>query len=116
MMAKKKATPKPPKPIPVAVLLAACEAGLPIPEPEYRFAIPRMWRIDFAWPAQRIAVEIEGGVWTGGRHTRGSGFMGDMEKYNELALRGWHLLRVTPKQRDGGDLIPLLKRAAEAFR
>jgi len=110
-MAKRKAA----KAIPVAVMIAACEAGLPAPEPEYVFARPRLWRVDFAWPAQLIAVECEGGVWTGGRHTRGSGFMRDMEKYNELALRGWHLLRLTPQQLGSGELIHLLVRAAAAF-
>jgi hypothetical protein len=43
-----------------------------------------------------IALEVEGGVWTRGRHTRGKGFLGDMEKYNAAALGGWCVLRVTP--------------------
>lgn len=100
---------------PLAVLRASEEAGLPPPETEYLFALPREWRLDFAWPTVLVALEVEGGVWTGGRHTRGSGFLGDIEKYNELALRGWHLLRLTPSQVNAGDLIPLLTRAAQAF-
>jgi hypothetical protein len=43
-----------------------------------------------------IALEVEGGVWTGGRHTRGAGFVRDMEKYNRAGVLGWRLLRVTP--------------------
>lgn len=65
-----------------------------MPEPEYRFHPVRQWRIDFAWPSLKLAVEIEGGIWTRGRHTRGAGVKADMEKYNVLsAVMGWRLLR-----------------------
>ncbi|MDW3057363.1 hypothetical protein R8N49_14530, partial [Vibrio sp. 1978] len=47
--------------------------GLALPEKEYRFHETRRWRFDFAYPEQQLAVEVEGGTWTGGRHTRGSG-------------------------------------------
>ena len=80
-----------------------CRArGLPEPIPEYRFFPPRRWRFDLAWPDQLIALEIEGGVWTGGRHTRAPGFLRDMEKYNTAAAYGWRLLRATPAQVEGG--------------
>lgn len=63
------------------------------PEEELVFAPPRKWRFDFAFPDKMIAVEIEGGVWSGGRHRRPIGFIKDMEKYNAAALRGWRVLR-----------------------
>lgn len=50
-----------------------------------------------------LAIEIEGGIYSFGRHTRGSGFSKDMEKYNSLALHGISLLRYTPKQIKNGD-------------
>ncbi|QKQ48506.1 hypothetical protein [Achromobacter denitrificans] len=75
---------------------------------EYRFAPPRMWRFDFAWPEQRFAVEIEGGVWTNGRHTRGSGFVADTEKYNAAALAGWRVLRFTEKSVRDGSAVELV--------
>lgn len=65
---------------------------------EYRFYDKRRWRFDFAIPSRKIAIEIEGGVWTNGRHTRGKGYIGDMEKYNFAALLGWRILRFTPQQ------------------
>lgn len=65
----------------------------PTPEREYVFAPPRKWRFDFAWSAQKVAVEIEGGVWSGGRHTRPATFEADCEKYNEAAILGWRVLR-----------------------
>lgn len=75
---------------------------LPPPEREYRFDPDRRWRFDFAWPEHRVAFEIEGGTWTGGRHTRGAGFSADCEKYNAAALQGWRVFRVTTDMvRDG---------------
>lgn len=62
-------------------------------EREYRFAPPRRWRFDFAWPLERVAVEIEGGVWTGGRHVSARGFAADCDKYNAAVLDGWAVLR-----------------------
>jgi len=73
----------------------ACRAiGLPAPEREYRFHRPRRFRFDFAWPALLIAVECEGGVWSQGRHVRGTGFLADCEKYNLAARDGWRVFRV----------------------
>ena len=63
-----------------------------------------------AWPDHKLAVEIEGGAWIGGRHVRGSGFMNDMEKYNELTLMGWSLLRFTPRQVKNGEAVGTLLR------
>jgi very-short-patch-repair endonuclease len=62
---------------------------------EYVFAAPRKWRADFAHVAARLLVEVEGGVWTQGRHSRGAGFVKDCEKYNAAAMEGWTLLRFT---------------------
>ena len=77
-------------------LLALRVRDFPLPECEWKFEAKRRWRFDYAWPERMIALEVEGGVWTGGRHTRGAGFVKDMEKYNRAAVLGWRLLRVTP--------------------
>lgn len=68
-------------------------AKLPQPQAEYRFHPKRKWRFDFAWPKQKVAAECEGAVWTRGRHTRGSGFIADCQKYNTAAVMGWIVLR-----------------------
>lgn len=66
---------------------------LPNMEREYKFHPTRKWRFDFAWPDYKIAAEIEGGVWSQGRHVRGQGFIDDCEKYNEAVALGWTVLR-----------------------
>ncbi len=99
--------------------------GRPDPETQHHFAKPRMWRFDFAWPAHRVAVEMEGGiisiavtcnscrkpvmrynkrsrkwqrVWAVmGGHTSTDGFIADCEKYNAAAELGWRVLRYTIK-------------------
>lgn len=86
-------------------------AGLPEVEMEYRFAPPRRWRFDFSWPDRMVACEVEGATWSGGRHTRGSGFEADAEKYAEAALAGWLVLRVTGGMVKDGRAIALLERA-----
>ena len=58
-------------------------------EAEYRFHPARDWAFDFAIPACRLAIEVEGGVHNGGRHIRPDGFVRDMLKYNEAAAAGW---------------------------
>lgn len=79
-------------------ILLLKKAKLPKPETEYKFCPDRKWRFDYAFPKQKIAVEQEGGAWSQGRHTRGSGFIKDMEKYNKAVLLGWRVLRYTPEQ------------------
>lgn len=68
------------------------------PQREHRFHPTRKWRFDFAWPEQQTAVEIEGGVWTRGRHVSPKGFLADLEKYNAAASLGWSVLRFAADQ------------------
>lgn len=79
---------------------------LPEPQREFRFSQDRRWRFDFAWPAQKVACEVEGATWANGRHTRGSGFEKDCEKYNAATLNGWRVLRVPSNWvKDGRALV-----------
>lgn len=65
---------------------------------ELRFAPPRRWRFDFAFPEPKIAVEVDGGAWTRGRHTRGAGLEADNEKFAAAVIAGWRVIHVTPGQ------------------
>jgi hypothetical protein len=60
------------------------------PEREHRFDTGgRRWRFDFAWPAVKLAVEIEGR----GRHQSVVGYRADCEKYNAAVAQGWRVMR-----------------------
>lgn len=85
-------------------------AGLPTPVAEYRFHETRKWRFDWAFVVARLAVEVEGGAFVNGRHTRGVGFVKDTEKYAEALILGWRVLRVTPKQIADGTALTWVDR------
>ncbi|MFV0576029.1 MAG: hypothetical protein ACK5NC_11545 [Vibrio sp.] len=76
--------------------------GVEIPVSEYRFHETRRWKFDFAYPDRMLAIEVEGGTYSRGRHTRPKGYEADCEKYNTAALQGWTVLRFT------GDMIKKL--------
>jgi len=76
--------------------------GVRDPVREYRFAPPRRWRFDFAWPEHRLAVEVEGGTYVRGRHQRPGGFAADCEKYNTATVLGWRVLRYTGEMVSNG--------------
>lgn len=82
-------------------------AKLPGPEREYAFAkdLGRRWRFDFAWPDQKLAVEVEGGIWAAGRHNRPLGMMADMVKYNAATILGWRVLRVAGPHIKSGEAL-----------
>jgi very-short-patch-repair endonuclease len=88
------------------------QLSLPSMEREYRFAANHVglgpglrrrlayyqlkdWRFDFADLKRMIAVECEGGTYSGGRHVRGAGYEDDCEKYNHAAKLGWRVYRFT---------------------
>jgi very-short-patch-repair endonuclease len=86
-------------------------ARLPTPLRQYRFDPNRKWTFDFAWPVALLAMEVEGGTWVAGRHTRGAGFARDCEKYNRAAISGWAVLRVTTEMVEDGTALRLLEEA-----
>lgn len=82
-------------------------------EREYRFCPLRRWRFDFVLAGSNsermLAIEVEGGAWTQGRHTRGKGFEADIRKYNEAAKLGWVVIRFTPNMIIRGESKIFLK-------
>ena len=83
-------------------------------EREYRFHPTRQWRFDYAIPSVRVAIEVEGGVWNGGRHFRPEGYLRDMEKYNEAAACGWLLIRTIPAELLSLKTVQLIVRAVKS--
>lgn len=78
---------------------------------EHQFHPDRKWRFDFAFLEERVALEIEGGIWTGGGHSRGSGVKKDMEKYSEAAALGWRIVRCQPRDLLTLETVKILRRA-----
>lgn len=60
------------------------------------------WRFDFAWPELLFSVEVEGGLFVNGRHSRGEGFEADLEKYRHALLLGWTVFRCGAKMIKSG--------------
>ena len=59
----------------------------------------RGWKFDFAHVPTKVAIEIEGGIWSTkkkSRHTTGQGYRDDCVKYNRAAALGWTVFRLTP--------------------
>lgn len=116
--------------------------GLGEPERQHLFARevvpkinpkPRRYRFDFAWPAEKVAVEIHGEVYgrlvachacgqrvrsrrkdgslgkpirVGGYHTQGEGFESDRQKIALALCLGWQVLEVTgPMMREHRDWL-----------
>lgn len=89
--------------------------------PEFRFNISRRWRADYrvlnehapdgASLRERCClIEIEGAIFTRGRHTRGAGYEKDLEKYREAALLGYSVFRFSTSEVLRGDAKKFLER------
>lgn len=79
-------------------------------EQEFEFHPKRKWRADFHLIDKKILVEVEGGIWSGGRHTRGKGYLGDMEKYNAATMMGFQVIRFSTDQVKSGHAIQQIEK------
>jgi len=79
-------------------------------EQEYQFYPKRKWRADFHLIGKKILVEVEGGIWSGGRHTRGKGYIGDMEKYNAAVMMGYQVIRFSTEQVKSGLTVQQIEK------
>jgi hypothetical protein len=80
-------------------------------ESEFIFHPERKWRLDFALPLDKIGIEVHGGVFSQGRHTRGAGFTNDREKMNEALILGWRVIEVTAEHIKSGQALRWIERA-----
>ena len=89
--------------------------GLNGPElkPEHAFHPTRKWRFDFAHLQSRVAIEIEGGTWTRGGHSRGEGYQKDCEKYNEATRLNWRVFRLTGKMITAENVLSIIGKVQE---
>ena len=77
---------------------------------QHLFHPKRGWRLDFAWPAHLIGVEVDGGTWSSGRHTRGPGWDADATKHAEAAILGWRVIRVSTSMVRNKSALELVER------
>jgi hypothetical protein len=97
------------------------QSGIPTPELEWRFCESRKWRFDFAWKdvdykgraitGCSVALEVQGGIWTSGRHTRGAALLKEWEKINEAAILGWRIIYCQPEDLMKKQTVDTIKRA-----
>jgi very-short-patch-repair endonuclease len=88
------------------------EVGLPEPVFEHKHIPGRLFRLDLAWPAEKVGIEVDGGtygfymttkqgrrVWVSrGGHSSIKGQERDREKNNLGLVNGWRVIHVTPKE------------------
>lgn len=87
-------------------------AGLPAFYTQVQLIPGRKFRFDFAWcPELKVAVELQGGIHTRGRHTRGKGYEADAVKSAMAQALGWMVLYVTPGQVRSGVALELITSA-----
>ena len=79
-------------------------------EQEFEFHPKRKWRADFHLVGKKILVEVEGAIWSGGRHTRGKGYIGDTEKYNAATMMGFQVLGFSTDQVKSGHAIQQIEK------
>ncbi len=103
--------PKADSPLEAQLVLHLKVAKLPMPQREYQFCRERKWRFDLAWPDQWLAVEIDGGTWIRGAHSRGYGQRRDCQKQNAAVARGWRLYRFTSDMVQSGEALATLMEA-----
>jgi very-short-patch-repair endonuclease len=84
--------------------------GLPVPEMEKRFHPTRRWRADYIWFRHMLIVELDGGVYVQGRHSRGAGVEADCEKFNEAVVLGYRVMRVTPRHVRNGQAVAWIEK------
>lgn len=85
----------------------------PALQAELRFHPVRRWRFDRACTAAKVAIELEGGIWHRGRHTRGKGYEEDCIKYHAATSAGWSIFRLTGRMLTPDFLKPIIALCAK---
>lgn len=82
---------------------------------QYRIVPDRRWRWDFAWPEKKVAIELHGGLWSSGAHTRAAGVQRDMNKANAATMAGWRVLYFSTDDLDDDpeDVIATIRTVVE---
>lgn len=120
---------------PAIVLAYFKECGLPTPYLEFKFHATRKWRFDLCWPNARsysncfieeqdesvaeyltckpLALEVQGGIFVAGRHSRGAALLKEWEKLNAAAEMGYRIIYCQPKDLTTQATVDLIKRCLQ---
>jgi hypothetical protein len=98
-------------------LLAWQMKVLKMPTPIREFIpIPgRKLRFDFGFPDWRLLVEVQGAVWTKGKHGRGSGIIQDQDKLNLATLNGFFCLQFSVNHVEDGRAVKVIAQALKTL-
>jgi len=77
---------------------------------EYQAIPGRRFRFDFAWRKERLLVEINGGTYSKGAHSTGTGINRDYEKGNLAVLNGWRVLSFDTKMVKSGAALEVVEQ------
>lgn len=107
-----------------AAVFAYCRArGFPDPVEEFRFHPGRKFAFDLCWVDERLALEIDGGLYGKGKpcvlckrravagHSSIQRIKSDMEKFNLAAVCGFRVLHCRPEQIASGEIFSWLDMA-----
>ena len=92
------------------------ENGIPEPTYEYKFHSVRRWKMDIAWPEQKVFLEVQGGIFVNGRHSRGAAMLKEWDKVNAASCMGWRILYCQPKDVCTIDMVDVIKTALNQHR
>lgn len=95
----------------MALLTRLEHAGLPLGETQYPVVVGRQFKFDRCWPSHRVAVEVQGGLWVAGAHSRGSGVERDCLKLSMAAAVGWRVLPISRAMIESGEAVRLIAEA-----
>ena len=104
------------------LLIQLRAAGYPEPVRQHPFKLPpkapgrprRTVHLDLAYPDLLLAVEVQGGTWSGGTHVRGAGYAANCEKATRLQIAGWLVVTATTDQVESGLALALIEEALAA--
>lgn len=82
-------------------------------ETEHRFDPERKWRADI-YLRPHILIEVDGALYSQGRHVRGAGAEADMEKLNRASELGYRIFRYSTGMVKSGAAITQLRRVLGA--
>lgn len=83
---------------------------------QYAFNEARRFRADFAWPHAMLLLEVDGGSWISGAHSRGSGIARDCEKGAHAAIGGYRVIHCTSNQVENGQALAWVAAALAGLR